>query len=71
MVGYTRAVAGQRLHKHVPFARQQILNNVIVGLNNGRTVFSMWSVPRCYKQGTRSVDSSVWDYVELEPEAEE
>jgi hypothetical protein len=27
--------------------------------NNGRAVFFLWSVPRCYMQGTRSVDSSV------------
>jgi hypothetical protein len=26
---------------------------------SGRAVFSMWPVPRCYNQGTRSVDSSV------------
>jgi hypothetical protein len=25
--------------------------------NNGRPVFSTWSVPRCYKQGIKSVDS--------------
>jgi hypothetical protein len=24
--------------------------------NSGRSVFSVWSVLRCYKQGTRSVD---------------
>jgi hypothetical protein len=28
---YTRAVSGQRLGKHVPVARQQILNNARVG----------------------------------------
>jgi hypothetical protein len=27
--------------------------------NNIRTVFSVWSVPRCYKQGTKSVDSEI------------
>jgi hypothetical protein len=31
--------------------------------NNGRDVFSTWSVPRCYKQGTKSVDSSVQESV--------
>jgi hypothetical protein len=25
--------------------------------NNGRAVFSTWSVPRCYKQGMKSVES--------------
>jgi hypothetical protein len=30
--------SGQRLGKHVPVARQQILNNATVGRNN-RTVF--------------------------------
>jgi hypothetical protein len=32
MGGFTRAVSGQRLNKHVPVAMQQILNNAIVGL---------------------------------------
>jgi hypothetical protein len=32
MDGYARAVSGQRLGKHVPVARQQILNNVKVEL---------------------------------------
>jgi hypothetical protein len=31
MGGYTRAVSGQRLGKHVPAARQQSLNNAKVG----------------------------------------
>jgi hypothetical protein len=41
--------------------------------NSGRTVFSMWSVPRCYKQGTKLELSFVRESVkkELEPEAEE
>jgi hypothetical protein len=41
--------------------------------NNGRAVISMWSVPRCYKQGTRSVESYVPEAVkkELEQETEE
>jgi hypothetical protein len=29
---YTRSVSGQRLSKHVPVAKQQILNNATVGL---------------------------------------
>jgi hypothetical protein len=40
MDGYIRAVSGQLLGKHVPAATR-------------RAVFSMWSVPRCYKQWTR------------------
>jgi hypothetical protein len=32
MGGYTRDVSGQRLGKHIPVARQQILNNGTVGL---------------------------------------
>jgi hypothetical protein len=31
--------------------------------NNGKAVFSTWSVPRCHKQGTRSVGSSVRESV--------
>jgi hypothetical protein len=43
----------QRLGKHVPIVSQQVLNNATVGRNNGKIVFSMWSVPRCYKQETK------------------
>jgi hypothetical protein len=32
LADYTSAVSGQRLSKHVPIAREQILNNTIVGL---------------------------------------
>jgi hypothetical protein len=40
---------------------------------HSKAVFSMWYVPRCYKQGTRLKLSSVWESVKrrLEPEAEE
>jgi hypothetical protein len=31
MGGYTRTVSGQRLGKHVPVARQQMLNDPTVG----------------------------------------
>jgi hypothetical protein len=44
--GYTRAVSGQRLCKHV-LCRNESRHN------NGRSVLSMWSMLRCYKQGTR------------------
>jgi hypothetical protein len=42
---YTIAVSGQRLYKHVP--AQTDTNK------NRGAVFSMWPVPRCYKQGIR------------------
>jgi hypothetical protein len=44
MGGYTRAVSGQRLGKHIPAASD---------MHATGTVFSTWSVLRCYKQGTR------------------
>jgi hypothetical protein len=36
-------------------------------------IFSMWSVTRCYKQGSKSVDSSVRESVKRgsEPKAQE
>jgi hypothetical protein len=44
-----------------------------LGYKNGRAVFCTWSVPRCYKQGTKLVDSSVREFVKrgAEPEVEE
>jgi hypothetical protein len=45
--------------KHVPVARQQILNNATVGHSDRRAVFSMWSEQRCYKQGTKLVEKSI------------
>jgi hypothetical protein len=44
MDGYIRAVSGQRLGKHFPAATD---TNATIKL------FSMWSVPRGYKHGTR------------------
>jgi hypothetical protein len=38
MDGYARAVSGQRFGKHVPIARQQILNNAKVGKQQRKTV---------------------------------
>jgi hypothetical protein len=32
MDGYTKAVSGQGLDKYIPVAREQILNNTTVGL---------------------------------------
>jgi hypothetical protein len=37
------------------FPRQRIARNNRVIVGNG--VFSMWSVPRCYRQGAKSVES--------------
>jgi hypothetical protein len=39
MGGYTRAVSGQRLGKHVPLAIQQSLNNATVGLQQWEKCF--------------------------------
>jgi hypothetical protein len=36
MGGYIRAVSGQPLSEHIPIARQQILNNATVGLQQGK-----------------------------------
>jgi hypothetical protein len=69
MVEYTKAVSGQQFSKHVSVARQQVLNNETVELQKWKTAISTWCTPRCYKQGTRSVDSSLWESVKrgLEP----
>jgi hypothetical protein len=45
MGGYTKAVSGQCLGVHVPATTD---TNATV-----EELFSIWSVPRCYKQGTR------------------
>jgi hypothetical protein len=52
-------ISGQQLGEHVPVARQWILNNATVGYYNGNRVISLWSVLRCYKQGTKLAESSV------------
>jgi hypothetical protein len=41
MDGYTRAVCGQQLGKHVPVASQQISKIATVGYNNERAVSYM------------------------------
>jgi hypothetical protein len=38
----------QRLTKHVPVPREQILNNATVGLQQWKKGVSTWSVPRSY-----------------------
>jgi hypothetical protein len=44
MGGYTRAVSGQWLGKHVPTARDTNTTT--------EELLSMWSVLKCYNQGT-------------------
>jgi hypothetical protein len=63
MGGYTRANSGQRLSKHVPIVRQQILNNATVGLQQWKRGVSAWSVLRCYKQLSQLILSSVRESV--------
>jgi hypothetical protein len=55
----TGAVSGPRLSKHFPVAGQQILIMQQLEYNNGNGVFSMRSVSRCYKQGTKIIESLV------------
>jgi TfoX/Sxy family transcriptional regulator of competence genes len=43
--GYTRTVSGQKLRQYVPSA-------AATNATTEEFLFSMWSVPRCYKQGT-------------------
>jgi hypothetical protein len=79
MGGYTMAVSGQWLGKQVA-AKQTTEQRPLLGsrflilqqldYTNGRTVFSMWSMSRCYKQGTKLVDSSVQQSVRTGPELE-
>jgi hypothetical protein len=45
-----------------PFLGSRFLIMQQLDYNNGRGVFTMWSVPR-YKEGTRLVLSSVWESV--------
>jgi hypothetical protein len=66
MGGYTRDISGQRLGKHVPAAIETSASI--------EELFSMWSGPKCYKEGTRlDPVNYVQDLVKrgLEPEAEE
>jgi hypothetical protein len=58
MGGYTRAVSGQQLVKHVPAKKteqcqlmgRRFLIMQPVDYNNGKAVFSTWSVLRDYKR---------------------
>jgi hypothetical protein len=40
----------------LPLLGNRFLTILQFDFSNGRAVFSMWSVPRCYKQGTKSTD---------------
>jgi hypothetical protein len=37
MAGYTRAISGQRLRKHLSVAKQHIFNNATVGLQQWKS----------------------------------
>jgi hypothetical protein len=73
MGGYTRAVSGQRLSKHVPIARQQNLNNARVGLQQWKSCFLCGLWPDIISKGQGQLFSSVRESVRRgpEPEAEE
>jgi hypothetical protein len=74
MGGYTRAVSGQRIGKNVPVARQQILNNTTVEIQQWKHGVSTWSVPRSYLEDNWGASvCSVRECVKtgLELEAEE
>jgi hypothetical protein len=43
---------------HDPVDRQQILNNATVRLQQWERNVSTWHVPRCYKEGKKSIQSS-------------
>jgi hypothetical protein len=47
----------------LPFLRSKFLILKKLDNNDGRAVFSMWSVPRCYKSGARLELISVWESV--------
>jgi hypothetical protein len=40
--------SGKRLGKHIPIARQQILNNATAGLQKWKEGVSMWFVPKSH-----------------------
>jgi hypothetical protein len=79
MGGYTRDLSGQRLGKHVPAKQTQrpllgsrFLIMQQLDYNNGKDVFSAWSVPRCYKRDKvrakfssvrQSEEKSQWELV--------
>jgi hypothetical protein len=64
MGGYTRAVSRQRLGKHVPVARQQILNNATFGVQKWKSrVFYVVRFGMLYSRDKVSLVSSVWEFV--------
>jgi hypothetical protein len=74
MGGYTRDASGQRLGKHVPVARHQVLNNATVGLQQWKNCFLPSPCRDVISKGQdQSLVSSVRESVKrgLEPEAEE
>jgi hypothetical protein len=59
------------LDKYVPIARQQVRNNATVELQQWNQSVSTWSVPRRYKQGTKSFVSHFSEERTWAREAEE
>jgi hypothetical protein len=57
MGGYTRAVSGQQLSKHIPVAMQQILYKATVEHNNWRAMFLCGPCQDVIGKGKKSVDS--------------
>jgi hypothetical protein len=61
MGGYTRAVSGQRFGKHVPVARQHIINNATVGLQQWKScVFCVVRAEMLYARDTVSEESVLY-----------
>jgi hypothetical protein len=74
-----RPVAKQCLCEQLPFLGKGLGNTFLLlgsrflimqhlDYNNGRAVFSMWPVPRCCRQGTRPLHSSVQESVKRDLE---
>jgi hypothetical protein len=59
MGGYSRAVLGNGSINTFLFLGGRFLIMQQLDYNNRRAVFSMWSMLRCCKQGTRSVNSQL------------
>jgi hypothetical protein len=67
MGGYTRAFPGNGSVNTFPLLGSRFLIMQQLDHNNGKIVFSLWSVPRCYTQGAGldSVDSSERESVKI------
>jgi hypothetical protein len=72
MDGYTRDASGNgSVNTFLPLGSRFLITQKLD--YKIEELFPAWSVPRCYNQGTRSVDISVLESVKrgLESEAEE